>query len=573
MSTLTRSLRMLPVGAQFALLVVLVVIPMGLIGLAAISAETPRPGALFGGLSVDNFAILATPAALGALANSVFVAACASVLAMIIGGVLAFLAARSDAPARGLIYFAGISPMFLPSLVGALAWSLLAGPAMGYLNVAARAIGLPNLVDIYSYGGLIFVLAVYYAPYAFLLIHGAMSLMNPDLEDAAGVHGGSPRATLRHVTFPLVLPAILGSAVLVFTLTMENFPVAQMIGTPGQIETLPAFIYRLMNAAPARGTEAAAVAVALTAVLIIVTAVQQRIVMRRRFTTVSGKGVKPRRFAIGRWRFAGLGFAIAYLVLALILPLLALLLASLQSSPYVAELSQLARPGALSFWSLGQTITDPQFLRSLGNSVAVGVLVAAIGTAFAFWLGYSVYRTELPGRRVLEQLAMAPLAVPAIVMGLGLLWTWLVAPVPVYGTLVVLVIAFLSIYLPQGYRGATAAIQQVDADLEDSAVLSGARRLRAIGWVTVPLLRTGLLSTALLLLMLAMRELSAALFLFTSDTRLLSIAVFDEYDNGALRAAASTSLLYCLAVVIMVGLLRFAGARTASGPSSDQGRS
>ena len=556
----------LPTWFMLVLLAVLILMPMGLILFSAFSSSTPRPGAVgLGGLTLENFKVLTSPQSLRALGNSVVVATCSSVLAMLIGAALAFLAARTNIWGKAIIYFIGISPMFLPSLVGALAWSLLAGPATGYLNLLTRAIGLGNLFNIYSMPGLILVLALYYAPYAFLLIHGAMALMNPDLEEAASVHGGSLGKILRTVTFPLVTPALLGSGVLIFALTMENFPVAQMIGTPGQIETLPTFIYRLMNAAPARGNEAAAVAVVLTILLIAVTAFQQRVVMKRNFTTVSGKGMKPRMMDIGRLRGVGLAFALLYFALAIVLPVIALLLASLQSSPYVSKLGELFQKDSLSFWSLFQTLQDSAFLDAARNSILVSVCVAVLGTALAFYLSYLVYRTKVPGRKSLEFVAMLPLAIPAIVMGLGLLWTWLILPVPVYGTILVLIIAFIAIYLPQGYRGISASILQVDKDLEDSAVLLGSTRARAVAYVTLPLMKTGVLSTILLLLMLAMRELSAALFLFTSNTRLLAIVVFDDYDNGALRSAASTSLLYILIILVLVVVAKAFGARSSNG--------
>lgn len=455
--------------------------------------------------------------------------------------------------------------MFLPSLVGALAWSLLGSPATGFLNLLLHSVGLNITVNIYSMPGLIMVLALYYAPYAFLLVHGALSLMNPDLEEAAFVHGGTRRRTLRRVTFPLALPAVLGSGILIFALTMENFPVAQVIGNPAQIDTLPSFIYRLMNASPSRGNEAAAVAIVLTGVLLIVTAIQQRAVLRRKFTTVTGKGVKPKKVPLGRWRLPAFAAAVLYFVLAVVLPLGALLIASLQNSPYVASLGQLTEPGALSFYALGELITSDDFLQAARNSVLTAVLAGLIGTALSFGLAYTVYRTGAAGRRVLEFAAMAPLAVPAIVLGLGLLWTWLVVPLPVYGTVVVLIVAFLAVFLPQGYRGVSASILQVDRDLEDSAVLLGAHRTKAVTKVTLPLMRVGMVSTLLLLLMLCMRELSAALFLFTSDTRLLSILIFDNYDNGAMQGAASVSLLYCGVIGVIALLAKSLGARTVDG--------
>jgi iron(III) transport system permease protein len=449
-------------------------------------------------------------------------------------------------------------------LVGALAWALLAGPATGYLNLAFGAMGVPHLIDIYSFTGMIFVLGLYYAPYPFLMVHSALSLMNPDLEDAASLHGAPVRRMLREVTFPLVMPAVLGSAILVFALTVENFPVAQVIGVPGGVDTLPTLIYRLMNASPARSNDAAALAVVLTVLLVVVVAFQQRAMGGKEYTTVSGKGVRARQVSLRGWRIPAAVFAWAYFVLAVLLPILALIVAAMQTSPYVANLGQLGSPGALSLWNMGQTLQSSDFHQVVINSVVVGVATAGIGTALCFALAYTRYRTKAPGRKLLEYVAMLPLAVPAIVLGLGLLWTWLALPIPVYGTLAVLVIAFVAVFLPQGYRGVSASIVQLDKDLEDSAVMLGARRHRAITFVTAPLLRVGLSSTFLLLMMLAMRELTAALFLFTSDTRLLSIAIFDAYDNGSFQSAAELSLLYCAVIGVLAVLARRFGSKEIS---------
>ena len=262
----------------------------------------------------------------------------------------------------------------------------------------------------------------------------------------------------------------------------------------------------------------------------------RRTVAKKQYTTVSGKGVRARQVPLRRWRWPAAIAAWVYFALAVVLPIAALLIAALQTSPYLSRLSQLFEPGALSFWSMGNTLQDPDFWSVLKNSVIVGLAAAFIGTALCFALSYTRYRTNAWGRKALEYIAMMPLAIPGIVLGLGLLWTWLTLPVPVYGTLVVLVIACLAVFIPQGYRGVSSSIVQLDKDLEDSAIMLGARRPKAISFVTVPLLRVGLSSTFLLLLMLSMREFTAVLFLFTTDTRVLSIAIFDAYDNGSFQA-------------------------------------
>jgi iron(III) transport system permease protein len=553
--------KILPSGLQLIILAVLVLFPVGFVLLAAFTDTSPGPGSLGeASFTITNFKVLFTGSALSAMLNSALVGLGSSILALIIGSGMAFLAARTNVPGRKLIYFFGIAPLFLPALVGALAWAQLGSPASGFINVVARAVGIPDLFNIYTFGGLIFVLGLYYAPYTFLMVHSALSLMNPDLEDAASLHGAPLTKMLRTITFPLVMPAIVGSGILVFALTVENFPVAQVIGVPGQIDTLPTLIYRLMNASPSRQNAAAAIAVVLTVLLMVVVFVQQRTVAKKQYTTVSGKGVRARRVPLRR-RWPAAIAAWVYFLLAVVLPIGALLISALQTSPYLGQLSQLFEPGALSFWSMGQTLQDAEFWHVLQNSVIVGLGTAFIGTALCFALSYTRYRTNAWGRKWLEYIAMLPLAIPAIVLGLGLLWTWLTLPIPVYGTLIVLVIACIAVFIPQGYRGVSSSIVQLDKDLEDSAIMLGARRPKAISFVTVPLLRVGLSSTFLLLLMLGMRELTAVLFLFTSDTRLLSIAIFDAYDNGSFQQAAELSLLYIVVIGILAVLARRLGAK------------
>jgi iron(III) transport system permease protein len=547
---------------MYVVLGILILLPIALVVLSAFSTTTPRPGNInLFNLTVENFKTLLGPGVRGAAVNSLIVGVGSSIVALVVGTFLAFITARSNVHARRFLYFVGLVPMFLPSYVGALAWSLLGGTNAGLLNILARDLGMERIVDIYNVAGLIFVLGIYYAPYAFLLIHSSFSLMNPDLEEAARVHGSPPRTVLRKVTFPLALPAILGAAILIFVLTVENFPVAQIIGGAGGVDTLPTYIYRLMNAAPSRGNEAAAVAIALVAIVLVVTAIQRRIIAKRTYTTVSGKGLKLTKVDLGWFRTPAVILGCIYFVLSTVLPLLALLFVTIHESPYVnSVIGAFTRKDALGLGALVDTLADPVVHRATINSVVVAIIAAVIGTLLAFTVSYMVNRTKLPGRNGLGYISMLPLAVPSIVLGLGLLWTWLMLPVPVYGTLFVLIIAFLAAQMPQGYQGASSSILQIHADLEDSAVMHGASRARAIWKVTAPLLRVPLTSTFLLLLMLSMRELTVPLFLFTTDTRLISIVIFDDLENGILQRSAATSLLYCVVIFVLAYLARRFGA-------------
>ncbi|TFD54079.1 iron ABC transporter permease [Cryobacterium frigoriphilum] len=539
-------------GPLLLLVGFLVLVPVGFVVLAAFSTSVPRPGNIDFALTLENFRTLADPSVMKATGNSLLIASLATLLALIIGGFLAFITARSNVPFRAFIYAIGLMPLFLPSYVGALAWAILGSPSAGLLNVALRDLGLDAVVDVYSFGGVVTVMAIFYAPYAFLMIHSAMSMMNPDLEDAAGVHGGSMAQTLKNVTFPLALPAILGSGLLIFILVLENFPVAQVLATPAGIDTLPTYIYRVMMATPARGNDAATVAIVLVGFVLLLTSLQRRYLAKRSYTTVTGKGMKARRVDLGRAKWPAVVFAGGYFLIAVVLPLLALLLTAGRVSPYMSSFRDLAAPGALDFSVFGEILSSAAFFGVAGNSIFVSVLAAALGTALAFAVAYVINRTRARGRALLEGISMVPLAVPHIVLGIGLLWTWLIMPIPLYGTIWVLVVAFLVVQMPQGLRSVSASIQATHRDLEDSAVMLGARRAKAITFVTLPLMKVTLASSFLLLLMLSMRELTVPLFLYTTDTKILSIEIFDLFENGgAAQEAAAMSVVYCVIMFIV----------------------
>lgn len=543
-----------------AVLFFLIVLPVAFIVIAAFATDVPRPGAGgTGSFTLENFSILATDLGLESMRNSLLIGVGAAVMSLLIGATLAFLAARTDAPWRPLIYVAGIAPMFLPAIVGALAWSILASPATGHLNMFLREIGLPGGLDVYSYGGLIFVLGLYYAPYTFLLTYSSFSMMNADLEEAAGVHGATLGQMFRTVTLPLAVPALAGAAILSFVLAVENFPVNAILGNPAGIETLPTYIYRLMAGNP-QPNAAAAIAVALTIAVALVTWGQHRMVNKRRFTTLTGKGNRPRPVPLRRLRWVATGFALVYLMLAVILPVGALVVTATSKSVYAITFTGLFERG-LSMEKFAKAVGQGDFQTATTNSIMLAVAAALVGTLVAFLTSYVRYRSRSKFGGFLEQVSMAPLAIPQVVLGMGILWAWLTLPVGVYGTLLLLVIATVAVNMPQGYRSVSSSMLQLDGDLEHSAVMLGARRTRAIRTITVPLMRTGIVSTLLMLLMLGLREMSAILFLYTSDTRVLSILVFHSFENGSISYSAAISLAFTAIIAALAITTQVLGAR------------
>jgi iron(III) transport system permease protein len=267
------------------------------------------------------------------------------------------------------------------------------------------------------------------------------------------------------------------------------------------------------------------------------------------YRTVTGKGLAQRAIELGPWRILAAAFVVLYALIAVGLPFWALVQGSLRSNLFIPNAAAFFDVSAFSLQHVVEAATSTAVRDGFVNSLIAALATAAFGCVFFFILAYVVNRTDLPGRHWLEYLAMVPLALPAIVLALGVLWTWLAMPLPVYGTMAILVIAFLARFAPQGYRAIAANVIQIHHDLEHAALVAGASRWQTIKWVMLPLLRGGVAAAAFLLFVLSVREVAASLFLYTTRTRVLSIVLLESYDSGMWSNVASISLLYTLALI------------------------
>ena len=551
----------LPVALMLAL-AFLVLYPLGTLILASFLSAPPRPGTPLGLFTLANYVALFDSANIRAAVNSLVFSVVGSVAALGIGGLLAWLVARSDVPGKPLVALAGVAPLFISSLVGAVAYSLLASPRSGFINMALRDLGIPVVFDIYSGAGIIYVFALFYAPYAFMFMSGALQLMNPELEEAAEAHGASRTEVLRTVTFPLIKPALLGAGILTLVLTLENFPVPQVLGTPNGIETIPSLIFRNVMSSPARPTQAAASGMLLLVVMGLLVWLQGRLLRNQAFHTVTGKGFRPKLMPLKAWRWPAFAFAMLYLLAAVILPLFALFQSALRNHSFVPNFLSLFDVSAFTLRHFIATLNYGPFQGAVINSLIVGVATALAGTGFHFLLSYYVNRTTYPWRGAIEYIAMMPVAVPSLIIGMGFLWAWIALPLPIYGTLTILVLAYTARFMPQGFRSVSSTILQVHRDLEDSAIVAGASRTRAVMDILAPLIRPGIASAMLLLFLLAMRELSTSVFLFTAETRVLAIILYEQWESGSWARVATISLLYCaLLFVITVAGRKWIGLR------------
>ncbi len=554
-STLSRLGGFAVMAALLGIIGLLVLSPLVMTAIASFSTEVPFSGGPPGRFTLDNYRNLFVPELATATWNTLVIAAGGTVISVSIGCCLAWLAARTDVPCKPLVHLVGLMPLFVSLVVASVTWSVLGSGRSGYLNIILRSLGVDWQIDIRSLGGITLLHGLYYVPYSYIMLYGALSLIHPEMEQAASVHGASNFRMMRRITFPLVKPALFGAILLSFVAMAEEFPVPAVLGGPVGIETLSTRIFNLMTRVPGEPNQAAAVGILLTAIVSVLVWMQRRLLRGRDYRTVTGKGMRPQLLRLGWFRWPALVLVLVYAFIALGLPLLALGVGALRQGMFIRNAAALFDVSTFSLNALRSTLTDEHVAQAVVNTLVTGIATAIGGTTLYFILAYVAQRTRLAGRQTLEYLAMVPLALPALVMGIGTLWTWLAMPVPVYGTLMVLVIAYTGRLMPQGVRAIGASIGQIHDDLEHAAMVSGATRAQAVMRITLPLMRGAVVSSAFLTLVLATRELTSSLLLYTTNTRVLSVVIYEAYEQGLWSFVASISLVYTglLLVLTLIG--------------------
>ena len=488
------------------------------------------------------------------IGNTLALGAGATMLSALLGGALALALVRVRTPGQALLEQLVVLPLYVTPLLTAIAWSWLGTPRGGLINVVARRVlGIEGaVIDLQGAGGVIFVAALSAVPVPFLLIAGGLRAMDPALEERARVHGASAARAVRTVTLPLVLPAAAASALLVLVQSMSLFSVPAVLGIPAGFQTAGTEIYRLLNTYPARFAQAAAWGVLLLVVTSVLVGLQTLLLRGRSFTTITGKAFRTHRLDIGGARWVLAGFAWLYVTAALVLPV-----GTLAWAAFVNFLT--IDPGLMAFdlRHVRYVLFDyPKTWLALGNSLKLAAGTATLCCMLGLGIGWVVVRSHSQLRWFLDQASMVPLSVPSMVVALGLLWayagTWWV---PVYGTIWILLIAYVTHYLPFGVRAAGAGLRQLHPELEEAARVAGASWLRALCTVVVPLQWPTLASAWTLVFVLALQEVSASILLYTSNTTVLSVAVFDLWEAGNVNGLAALSVLQLLVTFAAIALL------------------
>jgi iron(III) transport system permease protein len=502
------------------------------------------------GLTFSKYVeVFSNAAYLKAIWNSLIISFWVGLLSVIVGGLLGWLVTRSDLPFKKTIRALVMASFVTPPFLGAFAWTLLAGPNAGVLNKIYRAVtgGDEPLFNIFSMPGLIVVMALYSFPFVFSMIANLCELISSDLEDAAVILGANTIRTAWTITLPLALPALVSGFIIAFLHSLSLFGAPAILGLPAGLHTITTLIWTFFQYPP-RLDLAAAFSVPLLLATMLLIALQKKILGRKGFSTVGGKGGQKRLVKLGWCRLPIFALVLGVLSLSVFLPYWIVLKAAFSKAwamPLVWDNFTLSNFSFVLF-----EYSDTQ--SAIVNTFKLGILAATVGTLVAMLIAYITNRNILRGARFLSFFALAPLVIPGIVLAVGLFIVYSRPPLVLYGTVWILFVAYLTKEMPIGFSQAESTFKSIHSELEDACRILGANRLTALKDVTAPLARSGLIAAWCFIFIGVIRELSASILLFAPTSKVISVVIFDLKEEGQVGAIAVLGLLLLVVSFIII---------------------
>ncbi len=494
------------------------------------------------------------------LINSLKFAVGSSLTAIFLGTLLAWIVERTNTPFKKLAYLSAFASFTIPGILNVIGWILLLGPEAGIINMWMR--GLLSLksspFNIFTMSGMILIEAVLWTPVVFLFMAAPFRSMDPSLEESASMAGAGIYKTFRHITFKLALPSMCSVLLLNFIRALEAFEIPALVGLPSGIRVLTTEIYRKMHSGflPQYGL-ASAYSIILIFFVIIGLYFYAKVTRHsQKFYTITGKGFRPRVIDIGKWRYITIPLVFILPVLVA-LPLFVLLWASFLPYYTAPTLKALSRV-TFTLNNYLSVYQNPHALGALKNSIFVGISSATGATLLTAVVAWIVIRTNIKGKRLLEYLASFPLSFPGIVLGVALLLTYLTLPIPIYGTIWILVVAFITAYMPHGLRFSYPGLLQINKELEESAQMSGAPWGIVFRKIVVPLMMPSLFAAWIYIFLNSIRALSVPVLLTSPGSGVVSVWIFNLWENGNITeiGAFGISITFIL-VAMAAGLHKF----------------
>ncbi|MBI3014155.1 MAG: iron ABC transporter permease [Candidatus Tectomicrobia bacterium] len=519
---------------------------------------TTTPLGETGKLSLSNYVTAYTdPETFTLLLDSFVFALGASAFSLLLALTLAWVTVRTNAPFRGIFELTAIVPNILPPVLIAISWTLLLSPSVGLLNAVMKNLFhlAESPLNIYSLPGLMFVEGLILTPLAFLIINAALRGMDPALEESARILGSNQFQIVRRVTFPLMRPAILAAGTLNFVRALESFDTPAIIALPARIEVFTTKIYREALAAyPPNYNLAATYGVSLLAVALVFVVLYRRFTSRvETFATVTGKGYRPHTIDLGRWKFVASAGALGILTLMVILPIVMLFLISILPYYHVPTLETI-QLATLKHYAY--IFKSDRVYRAIGNSLFLAVSGATAAMFLAALTAYITVKTKVFGRGILEGLTFLPWAFPSTALAIGLLWGYVRIPLPIYATIWILLIAYVTRFLPYGLRSVSSTIVQIHRELEEASRACGGGFWTTLRRILFPLMRPGLIAGWILLATIFMREFSLSLFLYTPSSEPVGPLLYFLWLDGLTGPLGALGILVSLVSAILVAVAR-----------------
>ena len=532
-------------GAALLALLFLVASPIGALLVSSVrSTDT-------GGFTLENYTIsYGSWRNIQALGNSLLYAAETTVLAALFAVPIAWGVSRTDMPGKGVIQVLILGAFITPPYLGAIAWILLAGPNAGWLNRAWMAItgAEHGLVDVYSFSGMVLVTALYTFPYIFVFTSDALDRVSSEMEEAASILGSGGARTILRITLPLVLPAIIGGAIVVFLDTVALFGTPAILALPARINVMTLQLLQYFEF-PVRAEAAAAYAIPLVFVTVALFWVQRAVLGRKGYVALTGKGGVRRPTVLGPWRWLMFGYAALIVGLAVVLPYAALGQAAFSSAWGLG-----LHWANLTLGNFTALLSDAASRATILHSFTYSAATSCLAVALALLVAYLVSRRIGRFGWLLTVLCTAPLVIPGIVLAIGFYSAWSPPPLALYGTAAILVLGYTTRFLPVAYVNCMAGLRSLNPEMEDAVRILGGSRGRAVVQVVMPLLKKSLVGSWLLVFIPATRELSTAIFLVTANTRVIALMMLDLSENGSFETLAALGFVLLGATILIVML-------------------
>jgi iron(III) transport system permease protein len=525
-----------------------------------------KPLGVPGGFTLAHYiSAYSDPLTYQLLFNSFIFAGGSALLATVLAATLAWISIRTNAPFRKLFELTAIVPNIFPPVMLAVSWTVLLSPRTGLINrLMMQMFDLAEApLNLYSLWGMVFVEALITVPLAFLMVSAALYSMDPSLEESARVAGSSNLQVAFRITLPIVRPALLASAMLNFVRAIESFDTPAIIALPARIEVFTTKIYReAVGAFPPNQNLAAAYGVSLLFITMIFVYFYRRLTTHsERYVTVTGRGYRPTIIDLGNWRYFASAVAGLILVLIVVLPFMVLI--------YVSFISYIHVPGAKT-WELltldnyRANVTDSRTYRALQNSLMLSVGGATVCMLLATLTAWVTTKTKATGRGLIEAMTFIPWAFPGTALAIGLLWTYVYIPLPIYGTLWILLIGYITRFLPYGLRTMTSTIIQLHDDLQQASMVCGASFLTTFRRILLPLLRPGFIAGWIILATIFLREFSTSIFLYSPGAEPLGPLLYHFYVDGNLGPMCSLALIVSIVCIVLIVIARKIGNATGS---------